>query len=79
MSHAFDDMNEPELRAMFRELAEAVKSRLPAGTGFIVLAAPMGPGGIAQYVSNVQREDAAKWMVETVERWLAGDHVEREG
>ncbi len=72
-----DDMTEPDLAAIFRRVAERVQWSLPPNTGFIVLAAPQGEGGIAQYVSNVRRDDAAKWMRETIARWEAGDFVPR--
>lgn len=77
--HKFDTMTEPELKAFFRDLAETVKAKLPPETGFIVLAAPMGPAGVAQFVSNVRREDSTKWMLETLERWASNDFVQREG
>lgn len=73
-----DDMTEPELKAMVADLAETVKAKLPPNTGFIVLAAPMGPGGIAQYVSNVRPFDAGKWMLEVIERWCKRDYVPRD-
>jgi len=58
--HDFDTMTEGELRAHFNALAHKVNEHLPAGTGFIVLAAPFGKDGVAQYVANVQPQDAAK-------------------
>ena len=75
--HAFDQMTEPQLQAFFQALAEGVKMALPPDTGFIVLAAPMGEQGVAQYVSNVRREDSKRWMLETIERWAARDHIDR--
>lgn len=74
-----DDMTEPELTALFTQVIQCVEAFLPKGTGAIVLAAPLGKPGVAQYVSNVQRSDAAKWMLETVERWANRDHVPRSG
>lgn len=74
---ALEDMTEPELKDLFNKVAGAIKSHLPPGTGFILLASPVGRHGVAQYVANVERECAAEWMVETVARWQAGDHVPR--
>lgn len=78
MSKSLEDMNEPELRAQMDLTATAIKMSLPPRTGFIVLAATFD-GGIAQYASNVQHEDAAKWMIETLTRWGLGDFVPRVG
>lgn len=72
-----EDMTEPELAGLFRSVAAVVKASLPPDVGFIVLASPLGRHGVAQYVSNVLREDASKWMLETIERWKRGDLVER--
>lgn len=77
MRKSLDDMTEPELRDLFQMLARRIKSYLPPDTGFILLATPHGDGGIAQYVSNVRREDAAAWMRETLARWAANDFVPR--
>lgn len=75
----FDDMTEPELRELFVRVLDRIKAMLPDGTGFVLLAAPFGAkNGVAQYASNVRREDAARWMLETVDRWGAGDYVPRE-
>lgn len=77
--HDYDAMTEPELRAHMRGLVEKIGAHVPDGTGFIVIAAPFGSGGVAQYASNVQRLDAERWMLETIERWHRGDYVPREG
>lgn len=71
-----EDMTEPELRTILDRVASAVKAKLPHHTGFIVLAASLD-GRIAQYVSNVERDDAAAWMLETLYRWNRGEHVPR--
>lgn len=75
--HPFDAMTEPELRALMTRLADRITSELPADTSFILLAAPFGAGGIAQYVSNCRKGDAAKWMLETIDRWATNDYVPR--
>lgn len=76
---SLDDMTEVELQDLFNQIAKRVKSMLPPETGFIVIATPHGlDGGITQYVSNVQREDAAAWMREVLQRWEAGDYVPRD-
>lgn len=76
---SLDDMTEPELTAVMRATASAAKDELPPETGFIILATPWGKSGVAQYISNVQRADAAKWMIETLTRWGQGDLVPRVG
>lgn len=73
---ALEDMTEPELKATFDQVARIVEASLPDGSGFILLAASFD-GKIAQYVSNVERDDAAAWMLETLYRWNRGDHVPR--
>lgn len=75
--HKFDEMTEPELRQLLSDIATAIRGALPPDTGFVLLATPFGRNGIAQYISNVQRADAASWMHETVERWRRNDCVER--
>jgi hypothetical protein len=76
---SLDDMTEPELQKVLQEVAERVKWSLPEGTGFIVLATPFGKEGVAQYVSNVERETAVPWMLETMLRWMRKDFVPRVG
>lgn len=73
---SLDDMTEPELQQTMNGCGDAAKRSLPPGTAFIVLATPFN-GKISQYVSNVDREDAAAWMRETLQRWDMGDHVPR--
>lgn len=76
---SLDDMTEPELKALFVTCCDRIKATLPPGTAFILLASPFGRGGVAHYAGNAQRPDAAKWMLETVERWSRGDYVTRVG
>ena len=71
-----EEMTEPELQAVMHHACERLKFTFPKGTGFLVLATTFG-GKIAQYASNVQREDAIRWMKETIARWEAGDHIPR--
>lgn len=77
-SKPLEDQDEQELRHTMEWTASVIKTALPQNTGFILLASTFG-GGIAQYISNVQREDAQNWMRETIARWSIGDHVERGG
>lgn len=78
-----EDMTEPQLRDTMQSVGAAVKNALPPNTGFIVLAASFEAEGerssLAQYVSNVRKQDAAKWMLETIERWALGDYIPRQG
>ncbi len=72
-----NDMTEPELRDLMSRLGRAIHDRLPPGTGFLLLATSLGAGGVAQYISNVQRDSAIGLMRETIARWEAGDVVPR--
>jgi hypothetical protein len=72
-----DDMTEPELRDIMTDCARAVRHRLPPDTGFLVLAADFGPGGIAQYIGNGRRPDFIRWMRETADRLEAREDVPR--
>jgi hypothetical protein len=71
------DMTEPELRRYFRELASDIEILLPPGPSangkclFFLIVADTTEPGIAQYVSNVGRDDAIKILRETADR-LAG-------
>jgi len=73
--HKYDTMTEPELRIHLQAIAREVSRRVPAHTGFIVLLAPFGSQGVAQFVSNVNKADASKWMAETLTRWGSNDYV----
>lgn len=74
---SLDNMTEPELRDMLNRVAGCVQAILPAGSGFIVLATPFGDQGITQYISNVDRAAAIRWMKETIRRFEANDTVPR--
>jgi hypothetical protein len=74
---SLDEMTEPELRRTMNQAADLVKMALPAGTGFLILAAPFGPGGIAQYIGNGQRADFVRWMRETADRLESREDVPR--
>lgn len=76
MSKSLDEMTEPELKAVITNCCRMLSRELPRGTGFIFLAAPFD-GRVAQYGGNVERPNAMAWMRETLERWQAGDYVER--
>lgn len=78
MTKRLEDMTEVELKAQMQGVAKVVKHVLPPDTGFIVLASSFG-GGIAQYVSNVERDDAVYWMLETIQRWMKKDYIPRVG
>lgn len=73
---SLDEMTEVELRDTMTRICGAIKDRLPPHTAFIVLCAPFD-GRVAQYSSNVARETAIPWMLETLLRWHSGDHVDR--
>lgn len=68
------DMTEPELRKYFRELAQELESRLPPGPSahgkclFVLLVSDTIEPGVAQYVSNIRREDTIKMLREAARR-----------
>jgi len=75
---ALRDMTEPELKKLFRTVAERVKWTLPKGTLFVVLAMEEASGpGISQYVSNCDRGTMAALLRETADRFDRNDVVAR--
>lgn len=76
--HPFDFMDEPQLRSFFSVMAGCIENGLPQDTGFILLVSPMGKSGVCQYVGNVDRECAMKWMKEAYTRMEQRDDVPRE-
>ena len=74
---SLDDMTEPELRALCNEVADAINDILPEGTGFILLFAPFGKSGVAQYVANGTRPECIAWLKETADRLEGRDDVSR--
>lgn len=77
MSHPFEEWDEAKMTVYFRILAQMIKGYLPPETGFFMVCAPFGAGGVAQFVGNCQREDSIKWMRETLQRMSGRDTVER--
>lgn len=75
--HPYDAMTEPELKAEFVKVGNAIKSSIPPATGFVCVVAPFGSSGVAQYVGNCRRDDALKWMKETIARWESSDYIPR--
>ena len=54
-------------KEFLKEAARAVEAKLPDGYGFILLAAPYGPGEHRLvYLSSMRREDA----IATLKEWL---------
>lgn len=51
-----------------RQLAKKIEKEIP-GLGFAVLVFEFHKPGMANYVSNAQREDMIKAMEETLKRW----------
>lgn len=72
-----EDMNEVELKALLKQVGDRLAATLPPNSGFVLLACTLGDAPTAQYLANVQCEDAANWMLETVRRWRAGDYIPR--
>lgn len=70
-------MTESEFEKRMKSAAVVVKTALPPDTMFVILAAST-TGGIARYASNLQQQDVAAWMLETVERWHNENSVPRE-
>lgn len=63
-----EDMTEPELRKLTSSILDAIKARLPEGTGFCVLFWPFGEHGISQYGSNARRQDMILALRECADR-----------
>lgn len=55
-----------------RSLGQAIKEVLPKELAFALLVFPIGEPGIANYISNANREDMIKAIEETVERLKKG-------
>lgn len=83
-----DDMDEPELEALFKRLGKAIERLLPAGDlvdgkcGFILLVVDRaGDGSTCQYASNISREDAPELMHELadfIEQEIEAEEAEGE-
>jgi hypothetical protein len=65
------DMNEVELAALMRRVADAVKAELPTKTLYFVVA--FDEPGVAQYIGNANRRDIIKAMRETADRLESRD------
>ena len=63
---AFENMTEPELKVLFKRVAQAIEYELPKKTLFVLLA--FNEPGVGQYVSNARREDIVKALRETADR-----------
>ena len=73
MSRLLRDMTEPELKKYMTLLAQATTSVLPQGSLFVLLV--FDDPGLAQYVSNGNRQDIIKAMKETADRLESGEDV----
>lgn len=57
------------LETQGREVADMVKNKLPAGTGFALFVFDFGDkGNLAWYVSNAERPDVTKTIIEWAEK-----------
>ena len=58
-------------RDTLQSAADAAKAQMPDNTGFILLTVPFGNDdeAIAQYISNMNREDAIKCLKVMLFRW----------
>jgi len=65
-----------KVRADMQMYARYLKSMLPKGWGFVVLAFPFGPDGRMNYVSSGDRADVVRVMYEFITATKAswGDH-----
>lgn len=62
---------EQNANAVLQEIAKDIKNKLPEGMGFALLAYEFGDGEAERrmlYVSNSNREDVTKAMLEFVEK-----------
>lgn len=70
-----DEMTELELAEEMVKAARAVKTSLPSGSLFVLLA--FDKSQIAQYVANCQRGPMIQILRETADRLEAKEHVTR--
>lgn len=71
-----------DTRDRMQEAAHAVESILPPGTGFVMLAFDFdkpgkGPSGRLDYISNAQRPDICRMMIDFIQR-SAGNFAQHE-
>lgn len=61
-----------EVKAKMQKIAKGVEKELPKDFGFVVLAFPFGEdiNNQLMYVSNANREDVCKAMIEFIEKTL---------
>jgi hypothetical protein len=78
---ALRDMTEPELKTYMRMLAEATESIMPAGPSasgrslFVILV--FDDPGLAQYVSNCDRENMVQALRECADRLESREDIPR--
>jgi len=59
----------PEIAEEMRELAMYINRILPTTHGFALFVFDMGEGGHINYISNSNREDMVKTLMEFLEKW----------
>jgi len=47
---------QPDVKKRMNELARAIDTEIPLGTGFVLLMFDFGEGGFMNYISNAQRD-----------------------
>jgi hypothetical protein len=75
MPEIFRDMTEPELRDMGTRIGRAVRAEMPWGGLFVTLY--FDDSLIGKYVSNANRKDMIKVLLETADRLLSNEDVPR--
>lgn len=62
------EIDNPEIQALLRQIAERLGGQMPKGWGFTLLLFEFTPGDSLFYISSAQRPDMVKTMQEFVRR-----------
>ncbi len=72
-------MSTPKQEKELRDIACALTNLLDdiygEPMGFFLCVSAFSNDGIADYISNTEKEDAIKWLEETAERFKAGENI----
>lgn len=63
-----------DVRERLQEVARTIQAILPPSTGFALLCFDFGPNGRLEYISNGEREDIVKAMVEWIRKTEGGKY-----
>lgn len=63
------ELQNPEVQALLRTLAETIGKDMPKGWGFTLLIFEYAPGDSLFYISSAQRQDMMKTMREFIAKF----------